>query len=522
MYDVSDSYLDAFKSKARRINGAVVCVTDSGDYTMAPNGNLISFTIEKTAPQGKLFGFAISQKITIEVIGILDNIKKGNRLIPSIHIKDLDEEELLLPYFYIDTVEHNKVKNRTTIVGYDILHKLDTMRIDEFEITYPTYALNYALDILEPVGGYAHFEGINHLIREAPNLNGDESARSVLIALAEFTGSICYVSSGDTVKFRGMSPSDFTDVLTADDYFDLSVGGEIITLTQIASHTELGDNSAYGNDGYSQIIWENPFLNKVDEVDSLIIAIGNQVLNTTTTSYKLTWRGCPAYELGDFVILQERDGSAQYAIYFNEKIVFNGGLKVTSEWEPVESESIKPPNITQSLKQTIAKVDKVNQEIQLVASKCDELEEKMSKIEIEPDSITSVVTKVEKLEEIVDANTGRINTLTNKVSQMITAEDVRIQIEETLEEGVEKVITKTGFTFDEEGLTIEKSDSIMKTVITEDGMTIYRSNQAALEVNNEGVKAEDLHATTYLLIGNNSRFEDYLGSRTGCFWIGKV
>ena len=37
---------------------------------------------------------------------------------------------------------------------------------------------------------------------------------------------------------------------------------------------------------------------------------------------------------------------------------------------------------------------------------------------------------------------------------------------------------------------------------------------------NLGVKAEDLHATTYLIIGNNSRLEDYNTNRTGCFWIG--
>jgi hypothetical protein len=59
----------------------------------------------------------------------------------------------------------------------------------------------------------------------------------------------------------------------------------------------------------------------------------------------------------------------------------------------------------------------------------------------------------------------------------------------------------------------------MQTTITEDGMTVYRDSEAVLIADHEGVKAEDLHATTYLIIGNNSRFED-LGDRTACFWIG--
>ncbi|MBE6782978.1 MAG: hypothetical protein E7536_03085 [Ruminococcaceae bacterium] len=60
----------------------------------------------------------------------------------------------------------------------------------------------------------------------------------------------------------------------------------------------------------------------------------------------------------------------------------------------------------------------------------------------------------------------------------------------------------------------------IKTQITEDGMTVYKNDEEVLVANNEGVKAEDLHATTYLIIGTNSRFEDYGNGRTGCFWIG--
>lgn len=52
-------------------------------------------------------------------------------------------------------------------------------------------------------------------------------------------------------------------------------------------------------------------------------------------------------------------------------------------------------------------------------------------------------------------------------------------------------------------------------------MTVKRNEEEVLKANNNGVDAVNLHATTYLIIGNNSRFEDYdNGSRTGCFWIG--
>jgi len=52
-------------------------------------------------------------------------------------------------------------------------------------------------------------------------------------------------------------------------------------------------------------------------------------------------------------------------------------------------------------------------------------------------------------------------------------------------------------------------------------MKIIKDTDIVLTANNTGVDAKNLHATTYLIVGANSRFEDYDdNSRTGCFWIG--
>ena len=110
--------------------------------------------------------------------------------------------------------------------------------------------------------------------------------------------------------------------------------------------------------------------------------------------------------------------------------------------------------------------------------------------------------------------------LTQKVEATITAEDVSITVQKELENGTNKVVTATGYTFDDEGLTVSKTDSEMKTTISDDGMVVYKNEDAVLTANNVGVDAVNLHATTYLIIGNNSRFEDYGSDRTGCFWIG--
>ena len=102
----------------------------------------------------------------------------------------------------------------------------------------------------------------------------------------------------------------------------------------------------------------------------------------------------------------------------------------------------------------------------------------------------------------------------------MTEDGVNLLISKSKEEGAQKVVTSTGYTFDETGFTVEKSGREMKTQITEDGMTVYKNGVTVLKANNTGVDAVNLHASTYLVVGNRSRFENYGTNRTGCFWIG--
>ena len=157
----------------------------------------------------------------------------------------------------------------------------------------------------------------------------------------------------------------------------------------------------------------------------------------------------------------------------------------------------------------------------------DELEEvvesntiSLSSMQVNQDNISASVESVEKtITTKLNGVISDVSTLSQKVETKMTAEEVTIQIKTAMDEGVDKVRTSTGYTLDSNGLTVEKSDSEMKTQITEDGMTVYKNDNVVLTANNTGVDAVNLHATTYLIIGNNSRFEDW-GNRTACFWIG--
>lgn len=153
-----------------------------------------------------------------------------------------------------------------------------------------------------------------------------------------------------------------------------------------------------------------------------------------------------------------------------------------------------------------------NQEIQ-------SLQESIAQLVVDSDDITETVSKTEKT---IDALTGEIESTKQEILEVKSKSDqFSIDLQRVVDDGVDKVTTTTGFTLNEEGLNISKSNSDISTQITEDGMTVNQSGEALLTANHDGVEAKDLHARTYLIIGGRSRFENYGSDRTGCFWIGE-
>ena len=146
--------------------------------------------------------------------------------------------------------------------------------------------------------------------------------------------------------------------------------------------------------------------------------------------------------------------------------------------------------------------------------------ESMAQLQVSAEGILGRVSSVEAKTSNLDGLNRTVEQLQKDVSAQITSDAVEYQISQAMQKGTEKVVTSTGYRFDEEGLTVEKSGSEMKTQITDNGMAVFQGEEKVLEANNNGVDAKNLHAVTYLIVGANSRFEDYGNGRTGCFWIG--
>ena len=292
---------------------------------------------------------------------------------------------------------------------------------------------------------------------------------------------------------------------------------------KLVSATSLGDNLAVETDttGTTQYIRDNFFWDLRDDRETLLQNGFELVKGLTYNQFDCSWRGNWLLEPGDKIGLVTKDDEVVYSYLINDTITYDGSYSQRTKWEYAASdtdEADNPANLGDALKKTYATVDKVDKEIDIVASLSKENEEAISSIKLTTDSITS---SVESVESVVNSLTQQMEELTKRVETIVTPEDLQIQIKEVLQNGITEVTTTTGFTFNQDGLNVSKTGSEMTTTITEDGMIVSRENTPMLVANNEGVEAINLKASTYLVIGLNSRFEDYDNkTRTGCFWIG--
>ena len=472
---------------------------------------LSSFTLSRAGDK-KFFGFGICQEIEVKLVDRerLININENNILKTSFGVDG--SYVYPAPNFYVSDIKRDENTNELTIKAYDIIYKTKSHTISELGLAAPYTIEDVAMaigDFLEtdikiidiPNSYYTKYP-------EGANFEGTETLREVLDAIAEAIQMIYYVDKNNDIRFKKLNiAAEPVLTISKADYFTLESKGSRI-LSDICSATELGDNyiTTTGNEGETQYVRDNPFWELRDDITTLLENAITVVGGLTINQFTCKWRGNYLLEPGDKIGIITKDDSVITSYLLEEKYTYNGGFSAETSWEYSDNsnESVDNPiTLGDALKKTYAKVDKANAQIEIVA-------DETAAIKLSADNITASVIQLD----------DNMSELVSEVNTKVSADEVNFSIQTAMNDGIERVTTATGFTFNEEGLHISKENNEITTTITEDGMAVYRDNKAVLTADNLGVTAEDLHATTFLIVGENSRFEDY-GSRTGCFWIGK-
>lgn len=529
MINANENIINAFNSPIRTIKGkaefnkgSALAITYSGE------DNLKSIAIDRVGESGKFFGFGVCQKTTINLLDTNREISVNPN--DTINISfGIDEEYITnYPTFYITDTARNETTNEITAIAHDKLFTAAAHTVAELALDAPYTIGEFAEACATLLGvelAETALDAFNTSYPTGANFEGTETIREALNAVAEATQTIYYLDRQDILVFKRLSVAEEPVVVIGKDvYFSLTNGGESI-LSDITSVTELGDNigaSLNIGGGVTQYVRDNHFWDLREDittlVDNALTAIGGLAINQFTCS----WRGNFLLEIGDRIGLITRDDETIYSFLLDDTTAYNGGFSQMSQWSYKEQNETasNPASLGLAVKQTYAKVDKANKEIEMLVSEVDGNNTDITSLKLATDGITASVASVR--EEVEGINES-VNTLSSRVDLAITENDVTIAIQKELENGVDKVATGKGFTFDDTGLTVEDlsdtTNNTIKTTITNNGMTVYGNEEEVLVANDVGVQARNLHANTYLIIGTNSRFEDY-GSRTGCFWIG--
>jgi hypothetical protein len=443
--------------------------------------------------ESKFFGFGVCQKLNVKIIDRYreHNISTANRFEIAYGVGC--DFVYPFPYFDVTEVHRDENTNELSITAYDAIHKTEehTAAELEFENCYTLY--DVAVACANTLGLPLTLEGdlFNDFalnIEMGVNFEGTEGLRDVLDDLAEATQSIYFINSDWALTFKRLDKEgDAVLTIGKDKYITLNSKTNR-RLTAVCHATELGDNveARAEQSGTTQYVRDNAFWELRTDMDEIVEKALTNVDGLTINQFDCSWRGNFLLEIGDKIDLVTKDDAVVTAYVLNDTMTYTGTFTQQTQWSYTDGEGVtasNPTNLGEALRQTYARVDKANKRIDLVASETDD-------------------------------NTTKITQLQLKTDEAL------LSFKEQVDKGATKVETETGYKFDASGLTVSKTGSEMTTTITEDGMRVRRDNTEVLSASNTGVKATNLHADTYLIVGTNSRFENYNGTRTACFWIG--
>ena len=141
-------------------------------------------------------------------------------------------------------------------------------------------------------------------------------------------------------------------------------------------------------------------------------------------------------------------------------------------------------------------------------------------------ALAKLALTVEGIDARVEAQKNTAQGLDSQMAELrMDAQSMQLKLERIQTEGVSRVSTATGYTFDAQGLLICKDGQTMENRLDNTGMYVRRAGNVILQASDAGVKAVDVQVKNYLILGSHSRLEDYATAedphRTACFYIEK-
>lgn len=268
---------------------------------------------------------------------------------------------------------------------------------------------------------------------------------------------------------------------------------------------------AEGTDAY--IVQDNPLLEGIafPQRQALAELLYERLQLESYTPCALRVPADPRIRIGAVIRQQTGDGQSA-AFYVMQQIVEGGQMELRCTG--AKNRSV-PTGQTGTYGELESRITELAVDLSGIRARHEEESGSLSLLELELGNIRSRVSAQQQTSEGLQQQMTRLQQQEDNLS---------LQIRSVQQEGANRVVTTTGYRFDEEGLHIKKSGQAMENRLDYTGMYVKRSGTPVLTANNEGVTAVGVTVKDYLYVGDFSRFEDYStaddGCRTACFYIG--
>lgn len=434
--------------KASVALNAGATLVSSFDY----DGDLKSFTFDRVGDNSKFFGYGVCQKLNVKVrdVNEIYEPSTANNMRVRMAIEDA-AYQIVGPTFYVSEVWRDEKTNELSITAYDKLY--DAAKKTVAELTLPAnYDIRGFTDVVVAALGYNGWDMVggednafNLYYIEGANFDGAENLREALDMIAEATQTIYYLDENDKLIFKRLD-RDGSPVYNIDSlaYFNFDTKTNR-RLGRIYHTTELGDDvyAETAAAGTTQYVRDNAFWEMREDIGDIVDAALETMGGLCVNQFELNWRGNYLLEIGDKIAIGYRKAATDVfetivdTVYLlDDTIEYNGGFNQKTKWEFNGSDletANNPTSLGETLKKTYARVDKVNKQIDIVASDVNSNKEAIAAIQVKTDEITQTITKVEQgyteLEETVVKNTSdiaEIKITTDEIKQSIESVETKV------------------------------------------------------------------------------------------------
>lgn len=358
------------------------------------------------------------------------------------------------------------------------------------------------------------------------------TAREYISYIAESAGCFACIDRKGKLCFREFG-QDETEIPL--EMFGEYKWGEEFKISKVSY--EDGVRSFKFGDDTRNNLWinqENMYIVDEDQVQKIY----NKIKGLTANTFEGKTIIDPAIDIGDKIVIDGKNVIYQGEMSLEGKFIAQISSKIQikqKEETTVKKESQKVVN-----RRVQSRINQAEGKIEQLAEETSENSKKITKHEQDINGITNTVSTNttdinNNYQEIINklgdkAQKDDVISLENKVETIQNDTEYAIKVSEDIQaNGVSKVKTETGYTFDNDGLKIKKTNAKTKSKFNEAGLEINDATGSSEEsllyagydekIGETIVKSKNMVVGKYLTVGTYSRTEDY-EEGTGVFWIG--